>query len=70
MEQGRNTHQKVIGRDGKCWKGERMRDVGSLKEEEQVAVLVSDDKAQTSHLSSDSHTAEFIRNPTPASLSQ
>lgn len=57
-------------RDGKYWRRDRKRDVEPLKEEEQVAVLDNVDKAQTSHLSSNthSHTAEFVGNPTPASL--
>lgn len=52
----RNTHPRVTERDGKYRRGDRKRDVEPLKEEEQVAVLDSVDKAQTSHLPSKTHT--------------
>lgn len=57
-------------RDGKYWRRDRKRDAEPLKEEEQVAVLDNVDKVQTSHLSSKTHIhiAEFLGNPTPASL--
>lgn len=50
---------------GKYWRGDGKRDVELLKEEEQVAVLDRVDKAQTSE---SLNTAEFVGNPTLASL--